>query len=57
MSVYKPIYYKKAFTKMLLDKIQNLETGASTMYNVASTKDMVELDKYRPQRVNQTVQK
>ena len=27
MSVYKPIYFKKAFTKMLLDKIQILETG------------------------------
>ena len=41
MSVNKPIYFKKAFTKMLLDKIQNLETAASTMYNVASTIDMV----------------
>ena len=54
MSVYKPIYFKKAFTKMLLDKIQNLETA---MYNVASTIDMIELDKYIPQRINQTVQK
>ena len=54
MSVYKPIYFKKAFTKMLLDKIKNLETA---MYNVASTIDMVELDKNRPQRVNQPVQK
>ena len=39
MSVNKPIYFKKAFTKMLLDKIQNLEMAASTMYNVASIID------------------